>query len=655
MPASRDDTTSDSKRPRIVDWAEVYATSSLQDCADHYRADPRRYEWLALGRGLEAKIGSSGSVFDGCRGEVMPEWLPATTVFILGAGSDESSGCMGHVAARPATRTIGMPPMLESIERISGSQSILDSLIDRLVEVVRPLSPDATAPILEIVTPREGIGHSHALAAAVSVMHALVGARVPDGTAATGGYDRVTQRFSPVPPDTLVSKARAAARWGVRRILVTTDQEIPEAARLAGLEWMRLPPEPAALPLQVISLAGVDAGNHEEPGVIQALRLSLAVYDRQVARSLDTPIETVMDVTGSFLGEDGSAAGDPVLAFLAADIRSRVLLHAGRSVESAAWNRRAVSLLGHGDLPSGLLGDHLLYEHPAHASVIALDLGILDPEDEDGEPHRRLDVAIHDLEDRWCTRHQVLLRLFARNTRWRRRLHQARWHLDPNRLVEAESDLMAEWDRWHELLDQHATGTLGMGNSDLARQWNYVLEHLVTDAALEDPDRFILRRAGAPENARERLFALPMLVEEIRSRQKEPGSLSTFDLRGLLQGWWLLGEVDGNAVEQVVHSLDRHPSMPRHARWAEWLWRFGDVPHELVGQLLREEVLRHQGGSEEGIGRILALRRAAMLDLEGHGSRWLESIPSPKGPESLVRAFEDLRSEPATILVRSPY
>ena len=395
------------------------------------------------------------------------------------------------------------------------------------------------------------------------------------------------------------------------------------------------------------------------PAVIDTFRVSLAVYDMQVVRSLGTSIDTIFEVTGSFLADDGSPAVDPVLAFLAADIRSRVLLHAGRSSEAADWNRHAISLLGQGDLPPGLLGDHLLYEHPAHASILALDLGILESTGSDGEPHRRLDAAIEDLDRRWCTRHQVLLRLFARNTRWRRHLHRARWNLDPALLEQADADLMAERHRWHELLDLHATGQLGMGNSRLSRQWNYVLEHRISEVALLEPERFAFREAGPSDAARRRVTEEPALVAEIRAREKDPGALSTFDLRGLLQGLWLLGESDDMMRDRIARTLQGLPAPARHARWAEWLWRFGTSPHGLVREILEGELDRHRVDSDDpssgGIARLIALRRASILDELHGGTRWLDSVAAPSGPRSLVDAFEDLRSTPASIMARTPY
>ena len=151
------------------------------------------------------------------------------------------------------------------------------------------------------------------------------------------------------------------------------------------------------------------------------------------------------------------------------------------------------------------------------------------------------------------------------------------------------------------------------------------------------------------------MMAMPSLLEQIRSREEDPGSLSTFDLRGLLQGWWLLGESDDAVLERVVQSLDGSDSSLRHARWAEWLWRFGKSPHQLVREILEEELGRHRDPSGSGIGRILALRRAMMLDQQDQGSQWLDSIAAPDGPGTISAAFDDLRSSPTTILARSPY
>ena len=646
-----------------IDWADVHRVADLQACRARYQSDPRRYEWLALGRGLELRLGLTASVFEGLRPEVDPVLLPPATVFMLGAVDGTPAGCLGHVTAEPSSRTLGGPVVSQSERRIDGSASLVDSLVQGLVESVRPLTPDVAVPRVRIVSPLDGVGDSHALAVGIAAIHALVGARVPDGTAATGGYDVARGCFTPVPVETLVTKAAAAHRWGVRRVLVVEGQEIPEAARHDGLEWSSIGADPSSLTLQVLALAG---GNGEEAmrdeTMIESLRLSLAVHDMQVLQAIGTPMETVFKVTEPFLAEPDAQAQapatavDPILAFLAADIRSRMLLHAGATAESAAWHRRASVHLGQGDLPPGMLGDHLLYQHPAHASVLALDLGILENETPGGEAHRRLDAVIEDLESRWCTRHQVLLRLFARNTRWRRRLHLARWHLEPERLVEAEADLLAEQSRWDELLSTHATERLGMRNSRISRQWNYLIEQVATEVALADPERFSRRRGGVPEFAAERIAAHPGLEVELRRRAMDPGGLSDFDLRGLLQGWWLLGDYEAEKIDLVLGAVPNHRTVGRSSlRWMEWLWRFGDSVHPSVATSLAAEIRRHQAGPGGGIGRLLALRRAAMLDQTGGDRSWFDSVASPEGPESLVTAFEGLRAKPVAVLARSPY
>lgn len=642
-------------------WADVYRGSGLEACRDRYRQDPRRYEWLAFGRGLESRLGRPTDLFEGLRPEVEPAILPPATVFMLGAAVGPPPGCLGHVTAEPTPRTMGGPVVSESNRRIDGSRSLVESLVHDLVDSVRPLVPDVTVPGIRIVSPLEGVGDSHALAVGIATIHALVGARVPDGTAATGGFDVARGCFTTVPAETLVAKAAAAHRWGVRRVLVVEGQEIPDAARHDGLDWSSIGADPSCLTLQVLSLAQCGDGEAElDEALVEALRLSLAVHDMQVLQARGTSMEAVFEVTEPFLAAgdagDHPPGLDPILAFLAADIRSRMLLHAGATEASAAWHRRASLHLGHGDLPPGILGDHLLYQHPAHASVLALDLGVLEADSPGGEAHRRLDAAIEDLQSRWCTRHQVLLRLFARNTRWRRRLHLARWHLDPERLADAEEDLLAEQARWDELLSMHATERLGMRNSRITRQWNYLIEHLATEVMLSDPARFSQRRGGVPESAAARIAAHPGLEAELRRRAAEPAELSDFDLRGLLQGWWLLGNHDAEGIAPVLAAIAAgRGGGSSSLRWLEWLWRFGDSVHPLVASSLAAEIEGHQDGPGGGIGRLLALRRAAMLDQCGGGSAWFESVALPGGPDSLVAAFEGLRADPAMVIPRSPY
>ena len=678
----------------VLDWAAIYRDPDLASGRTRYHED-LRYERIAFGRGLAERLGSP-DVYDGVRPEVEPRRLPSATIFILGATTGETPGCLGHVSAASTIRSFGLVTLGGSAATIHGSEEVVAGVIAATLDAIRPLAPDAGSPQLEVVTPREGEGDSHALAVGMVALHALLGASTPRGMAATGGFDLETRRFTPVSPLTLAAKAAAARRWGIARVLVVDGQSIPRSARLPGVEWVPVSADPAGLLLTLLQPTTVK----DHPVSQDVLRRALALYDIQVARSRREPLSTVFRVTSPYLAmfdtevgsrpQSGSGdgvevddsdpatdftppteieveegfrhfGGDPILALLAADIRSRVLLHAGRTVDSSGWNRVVAALRGRGDLPPGLLGDHLLHQQPAHESMIAIDLALLDDDSNDSNgPHARLDLAIASLDRAWTTRHQKLLHLFATNTRWRRRLYRARRDLDLDGVAEASGDLLRLRPLWSGLLEEHATRNLRMGNSGLARQWNYLIEHHLTHAGLLDVTGHAVAAARVPGEVRDQVLADADLVAEIRRRERDIAGLSAFDLRGLLQGWWLMDEVE---VERGRRVLDSHQPDPT---WIESMRRFVGDDDPVVVDGLRAALTPHLGEglseaneSVAGVGRLVALRRAAILDAAGirsvSRSRWLDSIRTPVGPESLRRAFLDLRAAPQSIVVRTPY
>ena len=527
----------------------------------------------------------------------------------------------------------------------------------RMLEVVEPLLPQAGVPEVQVHSGRSGVGDSHGLSIALAVLHGLLDLDSPRATAATGGFDVRSARFKPVPASTLVTKAAAARRWGVRRILVVEGQEIPGDLRGrdgdSGIDWVEVPDDPAMLPLQLPRLLGADHVGAIDPRTSTALRAALALYDMTVVREQETSIDDLFAATRSFLPSDDPTVGsedfdgDPVLALLAADIRSRSLLHAGRSVEAAEWNEVALGMRGRGDLPEGILGDHLLYEQPSHAAILSLDLGLIDdPTDATGPA---LDRVIRELEGRWCTRHQSLLRLFARNTRWRRRLYRARWRLDAGMARDAREDLFAERSRWEELLADHATDRLGMGNSSVSRQWNYLIEQRSTEMVLAGEDPGAGFDFGPDVDA--------ALRSELGRREARIESLSSFDLRGFVQARWVLGEFGRPANERLLERL-RGDRQADDVRWAEWFLRCPGGGSELVRDVLAEDLEDRRSEARGGVGSLVALRRAVLLDESADGGRSgidLGLVPVPVGPESLVAAFESLAADPATIVARAPY
>ena len=343
----------------VLDWAAVYRESDLESGRARYHED-LRYERIALGRGLAERLGRP-DVYEGLRPEVERERLPPATVFILGATAGESPGCLGHVSAANTIRSLGLVSLGGSAATIHGSEDVVSGVIAATLDAVRPLAPDAGSPRLEVVTPREGEGDSHALAVGMASLHALLDASVPRGLAATGGFNPETRRFTPVSPVTLSAKAAAASRWGITRVLVVDGQSIPKAARRPGIEWVPVSADPAGLLLTLLQPSTVEHDSVSQ----DVLRRALALYDIQVARSRREPLATVFRVTSPYLamfdakvgwnpeagigsgdshGSDGwgppaeaeigpalqDFGGDPILALLAADIReSRELLPNG--------------------------------------------------------------------------------------------------------------------------------------------------------------------------------------------------------------------------------------------------------------------------------------------------------------------------------------
>lgn len=681
-------------------FADVYALPDLEAVVTAHRRS-RHGRWLALARGLAEALGHAAPVEPSVRPEIQAVSLPPATVFLLAATDGSPPGCLGHVSARPAAWSLGMPGAGESASKIADGADLVEAVVGRVVSSVRALSPDAIRPETSVEVPVAGAGDSHGLAVAIASMHAMLRARVPAGLAATGGFDRASGRFTAVPLETLPAKLAAVERWGVRTLVIVDGQVLPECLP-PELRVIRMSPDPGALPLLVLELADdvARASRPDAPSVDarRAWQQALALYDLRVATGLDEPVDAVLAKTAPFVeavasgleamripSEDAvreafeASTADPLVVGLAADIRSRALLHAGRSVEAAWWDGVSIGLRGLGDLPDGMLGDHMLYRQPSHRSILAIDLGDIDDPDATtaagSHPHAVLDAAIRDLEGRWCTRHQALFAIFASNTRWRRRLYLARRDLDLGRFDQAASDLLRWRHRWEDLLEVHARHGLGMGNTDLARQWNAVLEHAVTEVSLRDPEGF--STGGGDDGLRRgiasRWIEDELLLRDLEDRHAAIGTLSAFDLRGLLQWLWLQGEEplpDGVATRcrVVLGGTEKHPvSAVRGV--AEWWWRFpglADADRQLVLGLLRGSLdaelvggTHADRGRATGVHRIVGLRRARILDLEGlEGSpkgNWVDSVARPDGPESLQQAFDDLRSQPESLLVRVPY
>jgi hypothetical protein len=179
------------------------------------------------------------------------------------------------------------------------------------------------------------------------------------------------------------------------------------------------------------------------------------------------------------------------------------------------------------------------------------------------------------------------------------------------------------------------------------------------------------------------------LRADIEARWSRIATLSSFDLRGLLQWVWLSGEMStpepvptsgsgrcplpselSARCRMVVGASSDSSSDSASIGVAEWWWRLlepADADRLVVHAALRRSLDGHLSGEADGDGRssppgvhrLIALRRAAVLDLDrvsgSPGRDWTASIVAPDRPASLVRTFEELRSRPEQLLVRTPY
>ena len=685
-----------------ISWPRVYECGSPGDFRTRYEERPEERGWIALDRTFAERLRTPSVFPDDLHPEVRAIPLADATVFLLAATRDVPPGRIGHVSARTAARFASRADVRMSGATLHEGHRVVEAVVDRLMSIHRVLAPDSTAPEFEVAIPREGIGDSHALASGIACVLALFGCRSRASIAATGGYEAAARRFRPVPAATLGAKLAAAARWNIRRILVVEGQSfdgIPGVSRTPhrngcrswrGIEVRELPADPAALPIRVVEEAA-------DAPPVEVLRQALGLYDRHVARSLHTSLEAVRTATSPFLPEgleeevavrcgagsmDRSAVDspgesetlDPVLTLMAADIRSRKNLHAGRSEAAAAWFEIAERYRGRGDLPDGVVGDYLLYEQSAHRAVIAIDQGVLEDDVVGDGPHAVLDARLGDLERRWCTTNQSMQRIFLANTRARRNLYLGRLRLDADRCRVALDDCLAHESRWMELLEDHAGRRLRLGNTNLRRQENFWIEHLVTFASLQDPHGFDGLDWRPERGPLESMIAGRRTW--IDRETVEVHRLGPYDLLALLQWRWIVGDAEAGLLRDSADRLaglfaesgagePPHP-LPAIATWILRSDRGADCDRGPLHRILIDAVEAHSSippaDGDPGAGsiqRVLAHRAARVLEVEGvvdsRGSAWSGRISRDLRPPTLARYLERVVEDPRLVLARCPY
>jgi hypothetical protein len=331
---------------------------------------------------------------------------------------------------------------------------------------------------------------------------------------------------------------------------------------------------------------------------------------------------------------------------VAHDIRSRALLHVGRTDEAAEEKKKAdASRPAPLEFPSGWLGDYLKWHQVAHHAVLALDQGRWD----DDEPEHRLldrtlDRLLGAISDQQAGREELLAALFLSSTRGRRFDFLGRWHRDSDLLCRAWDGVTRFRSVWPDLFDYCCQ--IGLRDADLHRQHNCCLDVLASYWHLKGH--------------------LPVSWSEIghtfwpEASSVEVERLGPFDLANLLRWKVISGqEVSVDIVDRVLKAGRR---MFEYAQ--------GGYPFFLVYEM----VLRYRLGNEahqcEAADQLASsslfspeLPPTSILTLLGlRAERLLEGadapcprVNRPKTGTRLMKLAEELLAEPSSLIDRCPY
>jgi hypothetical protein len=647
-------------QPVRPDWGWALSRDP-NDLVELLRAG-RANIWLErLLRGLDARLGgvlelpapTREAARTGC-------WLPADVVPIVGA-LPGGEGALGIVRLNRSEHALSSPELnLEQRTGRSGDSSLAArDGVALVTNMLAELLPNAPRPLPELSVGRASTGDSVALPSGVGALLQLFGVPWPEDLIVTGGIDLESGCFTAVPSETLPGKLAALKSWGFTRIgLVSTGMAAVESlsSSLDGVRVESLPSDPAELPAALAGLEGIEL---READVARAL----ALFDLRVGRAGPHLLDRVLETTAVFVEH-----GSPLVRHLAHDMRSRALLHAGRSDEARTELEHADRLHGQGDLPDGRLRDVLRYQQGAHRSVVHLDLGDWS---DDHPAHQAVDVLISELDGRWDTRHERLMRIFLANTRARRMEYLGRLDSEASRFDRAWSDLIVDRDRWTELLEDYAIGELHLRDTSRARIENQLVDIAASRVAcgLELPaDWLVILEEVA-------LHSSPVLVDEAVASifwfhfddgSKVPVGGDGFNALARLRRHRALG------AEVLPPELK---ALQGSSRLSLGAGAPGFVPHPWFVWFEQAALLAREHGSSiplpdrdetsgyplgwahlkdpgTGIMGILALR--SRLVLESLGFK-LPRAAEYVGTASLAVLHEDLASRPGEVWIRAPY
>lgn len=641
-------------QPAAPDWAWAFSQSPAA-LAELVRGRRARLWVERFVRGLDDRLGHTLGLPPCHRPAAQAVWMPNHLVPIVGALPSQAGGVGGGLGVMelfsidPHTQPARIPPEQAQVDNpVAAARAGLALVCATLIEVM----PRANAIDVRLHMAQPGAGSSVSFPAGIGALLRILGCAWPADLVATGGIDVRSGRFLSAVRDTIEAKARTAAAFGYKRLAVVIDDDdapLPEV--IGGLRVIPLPAHPVALLMALAQLDGVDF--HEEQ-----LVCALALYDLRIARQGAHMIEQVIEETEPYV-----SCGAPIVEHIAWDMRSRMLLHAGRSDEARAAMEEADKRNGMGWRPEGRLGEVLRYQRVAHRSIVHLDLGEWN---DDLRCHGEVDALIAELDARWPTRHERLMRLFLANSRARRHEFLGRLHGDAARFDAAWSDLTCDQSEWTPLLDTYAREQLQLSDTTSARVENQLVDlaasRLARGVSLPEQWRTLIASRNMTRSALARNDDSAVLVFDGPSGELAIGG-DGFDACAGLQLHAVLGKgglPDELAPLQDAISCRLTPSAAAGLPfpWFVWLER---VALALASQGGQSFTLPNQawsgllGCDSNSIMRILALRSAHTLATLGEGANELFAL-APPDPRTPLRAlFDDLASQEKLVLQRAPY
>lgn len=640
-------------QPSDPDWGWFLAKRP-EDLADLVRSG-RSLQWVErLVRALDRRSLGALNLPPTDETDTTRSWLPPNVVPIVGA-LPAGGGALGALVFSAGPETLGTPaPPPEADGRSLGElERYVHRSIALVTDLMTELLPGSARPRARVDVEPTSSGDSAALAAGVGALLQLHGVAWPEDLVVTGGLAADGAGYAPVPEATLPGKIAALRQWGYRRLGVVAEQAAKLPSSIDGIELVALPSDPAELPAALAGIEGIDLSEED-------IARGLVLFDLRVGRAGVRMSDRVLACSERYL-EDPS----PLVRHLAHDMRSRMLLHTGQSEAAAEALAGADRLRGVGHLPDGRLGDVLRYQQPAHRSVLHLDLG----EWSDDHPaHRRVDELIDELDDRWNTRHERLMRFFLANTRARRLEHLGRLQERPELVERAWIDRERDRADWGDLIDGYAIGVLRLRDTTRARIRNEMIDVAASLVALGEPpsaDRVAFLETLEAEMNREPPPSAPSPVLEFvgAGGRTSPVGGDGFDALARLRLHRALGRSGvPEACRPLLDSTTCRALGPLPHPWYVWYEELALLAQASGERLATPEVDPSTGcpiGWERllvepagGILQILALRSAHVLRRLG-----LEP-PEPRAPSegtSLRTLFEDLLARPDRLVIRTPY